>query len=403
MARLFLPRVRSLAGICLDLVRPAQRTGPDFGQATWLMGITPGALVKAAPIRPVGASGVLNPSQSWRIEYATSDSLNRVVSATGAVFRSRTPWKGNGSRPTIAFAPSTQGVARRCDPSYSCTVGVGPRVKPVDMIAAYEQPVINLFLAAGADVVITDYPRDPEDDVELYCDHVSAARALADAVRASRDLGVDTTTLGLWGFSQGGGAAAAWLEEPEYTPELQLLAAVVAAPPTDLVSMLHHVDGALASVVILYAVAGLMARDEDIAAEIAPHLSPKGAAAIVNGARTCAMGAVLHRPWAHTRTWTRTGVTMAKLLDDLPRTSAHLDAIRLGAVQPPNIPIRLWSALHDDLVPYEDVAKLADDWGIDLTTRRERGIRGRTGTNHFGPYFLHAAEDVGWLLDQLSR
>ena len=402
MASLLLPRVRSLVGLGLDLVRPAQRTGPDFGRATWLMGVTPGSLLEAVQIRPVGASGLLNPSDSWRIEYATSDTQGRILSATGAVFRSRTPWMGKGERPTIAFAPSTQGVARRCDPSYSCTVGIEPRIKPIDLIAAYEQPVINLFLAAGADVVITDYPRDPGDDVELYCDHVAAARSLADAVRASTNLGVGTAKLGLWGFSQGGGAAAAWLEEPEYAPDLQLLAAVVAAPPVDMVSMLHHVDGALASVVILYAVAGLMASDDAIAAEIAPHLSPRGVAAIANGARTCALGAVLHRPWSHTRSWTRTGVSMASLLDDLPLTSSHLDATRLGTKRPLGIPIRLWSSPYDDLVPHSDVSALAESWGVEFLSRTAKRIRGRTGTNHFGPYFLYAATDVGWLLDRLN-
>lgn len=402
MGSLLLERTRSLVALGLDLVRPAQRTGPDFGSATWLMGMTPGTLIKAVQIRPVGASGLLNPSDSWRIEFATSDAQGRILSATGAVFRSRTPWTGKGPRPTIALAPSTQGVARRCDPSYSCTVGIGPRVKPIDLVAAYEQPVINLFLATGADVVITDYPRDPADDVELYCDHVAAAHSLADAVRASTNLGVDTSKLGLWGFSQGGGAAAAWLEEPEYAPDLQLLAAVVAAPPVDMVSMLHHVDGALASVVILYAVAGLMASDNTIAEEIAPHLSPKGVVAIANGASTCALGAVLHRPWAHTRSWTKSGVSMASLLDDLPLTSAHLDTMRLGTKRPLRIPIRLWSSPYDDLVPHADVAALADSWGVGFLSRRDRRIRGRTGTNHFGPYFRFAATDVRWLLDQLN-
>lgn len=360
-------------------------------------------MLKATRILPVGLTRRLNRADSWRIEYATSDAKGRVLTATGAVFRSRTPWRGTGPRPTVAFAPSTQGVARRCDPSLSCTVGIGPRFRPLDTIAAYEQPAINLFVAAGADVVLTDYPRDPTDDVQLYCDHVSSARALADAVLAARSLGVGQRNLGLWGFSQGAGAVGAWLEQPEYTPQLQPLAAVVGAPPADLVHMLDHVDGALASVVILYAVAGLMARDDDVAAEVTPHLSPAGAAAVLAGARTCALGAVLHRPWEHTRSWTRGGMSMAELLDDLPLTSAVLDGTTLGRCRPLRIPLRLWSSPHDDLVPYACVAELAEAWGVPLDTRRMPRVPGRTGVNHFGPYFAHLAGDAEWLLRHLGR
>lgn len=206
---------------------------------------------------------------------------------SGAVFRSRTPWKGRGQRPTVAFAPSTQGVAPQCDPSYSCTVGVAFRKRPFDVIAAYEQPAINLLVAAGANVVLTDYPRDPEDNVQLYCDHVSAARALADAVRAAEQLGVRSAVVGLWGFSQGGGAVGGWLENPEYAPEIQSAAAVVGAPPADLLATLHHADRAIASVVILYAVAGMMAASPAVAAELAPVLSPQGLEIVLFDSGVC--------------------------------------------------------------------------------------------------------------------
>lgn len=398
-----LPSLRTAAALAFDLVRFVQRTGPDFARATWLTGVTPGTLLKDTPILPVGLTPLLNPATCWRIEYATSDARGRILTATGAVFRSRTPWNGAGPRPTIAFAPSTQGVARRCDPSLSCTVGVGPRVRPLDLIAAYEQPAINLLVAAGADVVLTDYPRDPADDVQLYCDHVASARALADAVRAARALGVGDTNLGLWGFSQGGGAIAAWLEEPEYAPELQPLAAVVGAPPVDLLAQLRHVDGALAAVVILYGVAGLMARDDTVAEELAAHLSPRGAAAIVNTSRTCAIGSILHRPWQHTRSWTRSGVSLPELIDALPATSTFIESTVVGRRQPLRVPIRLWSCPHDDLVPYTEVAALAQRWEIPLDTRTMPRLPGRTGLNHFGPYYSHLSRDAEWLLSRLGR
>ena len=193
------------------------------------------------------------------------------------------------------------------------------------------------------------------------------------------------------------------MEQPEYTPQLQPLAAVVGAPPVDLVGMLDHIDGALASVIILYALAGLMARDERVAEEIMPHLSPVGAAAVVQAASVCALGAVLKRPWAHTDSWTRSGKSMATLLDDLPRTSRLLDESVLGRRRPLNIPILLWSTRADDLVPYSGVRQLSRQWGAPLQTRVLPKVLGRTGLNHFGPYFAFLAGDVEWLLRRLGR
>lgn len=375
---------------------------PDFGAATWLTGVRPGTLLAAAPIKAAGVTGP-NPAEAWRIDYATSDRRSRILTATGAVFCSRTPWAGKGPQPTIAFAPSTQGAAVRCDPSLSCTAGVAARINPLDVVLAHEQLVINLLLAHGANVVLTDYPRDPEDKVQLYCDHTSGARALADAVLAAGELGVESTNLGLWGFSQGGGAAAAWLEEPEYAPQLQPLAAVVGAAPVDLEAQLRHVDGSLAGVVIMYGIAGMMAADPEIAAEVAPHLSPAGVEALLFCSEVCAIGAVARRPWVSTRRWTTSGLAMGELLPGLPTVATYLDETRVGQRAPLRIPLRLWGSRNDDIVPYRAIERLAGDWGVPLQTRTMPRLPGRSGLNHFAPYFQHVAGDAEWLLGQLGR
>lgn len=394
--------IRATVGLLIDAMHDPRRTEPEHTGATWITGCAPGTLLQAREIKAVGLTSRVNPAQSWNIDFVTSDSAGRTLTATGAVFRSRTPWEGPGPRPTIAFAPSTQGVAARCDPSYSCTVGVAPRIGPADLIAAYEQPAIALFLARGANVVLTDYPRDPEDNVQLYCDHVAGAQSLIDATRAAAHLSLDADVLGLWGFSQGGGAVGAWLERPEYAPELQPLAAVCGAPPAGMIPMLDHVDGALPSVVILYAVAGLMAHHPDIAEEILPHLSPTGAAAILDNSRVCAISAALRRPWANTNAWTAGDISMAELLDALPRTAEILERQALGQRRPLRIPVRLWASHNDDIIPYSMVSDLSKQWDVPLLTRRLPRLPGRSGINHYGPYFQHLAGDVEWLLRRLG-
>ena len=78
---------RALAPFVVDAVNLNPRTDPEFGQATWVSGMTPGTLLNAVEISPVGLGTRLNDASSWRIDYATCDSERRVLTATGAVYR----------------------------------------------------------------------------------------------------------------------------------------------------------------------------------------------------------------------------------------------------------------------------------------------------------------------------
>lgn len=392
---------RTLIPFLVDLARNRRRADPDFGHATWVIGKKPGTLINARRIPALGLGTRLNDAHAWRIDYVTTDAEKHTLTTTGAVFRSNNPWSGPGPRPTIAFAPSTQGVAPHCDPSFSSTVGLQFR-GDFDFIAAYEQPVINYFVALGAHVIITDYPRDPEDNVQLYCDHIAASHALADAVRTATHLGVGHENLGLWGFSQGGGAVGALLEQPEYAPDLQPQAAVVGAPPADLVATLNHVDGGLGTVVIAYAVAGLAALGPEVRAEVDLALNDHGRALLSAASDVCVTGAARRVTRQPTAAWTKSGRPLAELLDDLPHTSEILDERRLGSRRP-LIPVRLWGSINDDIVPYPSVVELADAWGVNLHTRRLPRIPGRHALNHFLPYFQHVISDAQWLMSRLGR
>ncbi|WJY63378.1 putative inactive lipase [Corynebacterium atrinae] len=387
---------------------PRWETEPGFGDATWVIGQKPGTLLKSSPMRLLGTEGSLNPATAHRIEYVTTDARGHTITATGAYFHSHSRWRG-GSRPVVAFAPSTQGVAKHCDPSYSCTVGASVfRTRPVDIIAAYELPVTNLLLAAGCHVVITDYPRDPDLQLQLYCDHTSGAHSLIDAVRASHVLGLpQEAPVGMWGFSQGGGTVAQALEDPTYAPDMRVKAAVVGAPPARLEEVLRHVDGSLVTGVLAYATAGLMVTSPEIHEEIFSVLTPEGITKLLNYLATCAGGSVLASGWQSSATWTRNGATLGSLLEDLPAVSKEFEARHLGRAKP-SAPVLLWGSTNDDVVPIGIVRDLNRRWrrlGGDVTWREDRTphLPGRTGFNHFGPYYRRLADDVGWLLDQLRR
>lgn len=387
---------------------PGWGNEPTFGDATWVIGQEAGTLLQSAPMRLLGTRGRLNPATAYRIEYVTTDARDRMITATGAYFHSHTPWRG-GRRPIIAFAPSTQGVAKHCDPSYSCTVGANIfRSRPYDVIAAYELPTINMFLAAGCHVVMTDYPRDPDLGLQLYCDHPSGARALADAVRASRQIGLPATApIGVWGFSQGGGTAASLLEDHDYAPDVRPAAGIVGAPPAQLADVMRHVDGSMVTGVLGYAIGGLLVTSPEVKDEILSILSESGLSALVEILATCTGGSVLATGWRSSAHWTTSAMTFGAIMEEMPAMAKELERRRPGTGTP-EVPVLLWGSRHDDVVPIEQVRQLHHDWtshGADVAWREDLTwkIPGRTGANHFGPYYRNLTRDVGWLLDHLRR
>ena len=96
------------------------------------------------------------------------------------------------------------------------------------------------MLAAGVAVVFTDYiGLGTLDRVHSYVNRVDEGHAVLDAARAAQQLAVigvprvdvpDDGPVGIYGYSQGGGASAAAVElQPSYASELKLKGAAVGA------------------------------------------------------------------------------------------------------------------------------------------------------------------------------
>ncbi|MDK8794567.1 lipase family protein [Corynebacterium sp. MSK041] len=393
--------IRTLLPLVVDFLTPRRNPkAPDLNPQ-WLAGQTNGELIRADEVRVMGLNSSMNSGAAWRIEYSTTDAEGRPLLATGLVIRSNNPWEGTGPRPVIAHAPGTQGTAAHCDPSHSLSVFTSFKL-PLDIISAYEQPAINMFVAAGCHVVVTDYPRDPESGRQLYCNHVAGAHALYDAVRAARHLGIESETLGLFGFSQGGGTVAAAVEEPDYAGDLQPKAAVCGAPPSDFDAILEHVEAETASFVLPYALDGMMATEPAIEAELAPLLTDSAKELLELARNRCVLGAMPHSARQDTSSWIVDKRSLPEVIASLPATREAMDKMRLGS-RPPRVHTRLWASVHDDIIPYSSTQKLADEWGIDLLTRRLFPLLRFDVGKHLIPFFIWMHDDVTWLIDNLQK
>lgn len=194
----------------------------------------PGDVVRTEQLESAPAG-----TKAWRVMYHSTDVHGAPLLTSAVVISPTAPWTGDGARPVVAWGHPTTGMAARCAPSNG--------VDPFDLIEG-----LTSLLDAGYAVAAADYPGMGVDGPDSYLVGVTEANSVLDAVRATRQLETGVTgdsQVLLWGHSQGGHAVLfAAQQAPSYAPDLRLTAAAVAAPATELGTLLDDDIGDVSGV-----------------------------------------------------------------------------------------------------------------------------------------------------------
>jgi len=182
-----------------------------------------GQLIAADPVSDTPAG-----MQAWRVRYWTSDGSGRLREVTGMVVAPREAIPREPRR-VIAWTHGTWGIASRCAPSASPNFwGVTVALDAVK---------------SGHVVIAPDYPGLGSASMHPFLVGLDTGRSVVDGVRAARQLAGASAgaRYAVWGESQGGHAAL-WIAQISraYAPELELVGAAAAAPPTDLIENLRQ-------------------------------------------------------------------------------------------------------------------------------------------------------------------
>ncbi|WP_240183672.1 alpha/beta fold hydrolase [Leifsonia aquatica] len=205
-----------------------------YEQPTPLPSGAPGAIIRVAPTLGAPAGAV-----ATRILFRSTDLHGRPVVNSGLLVEPDSPAPAGG-RTIVSWGHPTTGAAEKCAPSRS--------LDPYDTVEG-----LTDFLNRGYAVVYTDYTGMGTAGPDSYLVGSTEGRNVLDAARAARTVlgrnGSDRVVL--WGHSQGGQAVlfAAQLAR-SYAPELDVRAAAVAAPATDLASLLRDDIGDVSGVTI---------------------------------------------------------------------------------------------------------------------------------------------------------
>ncbi|HEY1943701.1 MAG TPA: alpha/beta fold hydrolase [Roseiarcus sp.] len=220
-------RARSALAACVVILLSVARVCAQtaFYQATpQEVEGPPGTIIRqeAMPFAPAYIS-------AYRVLYRSRGLHGEPIAVSGVVIAPRGEAPAGGW-PIVAWAHPTTGVATRCAPSLAFFV--------------FQQiQGLREMAAQGYAVAATDYPGLGTAGVHPYLVGESEGRAVLDIVRAARSMPAinASNTVAIWGHSQGGQAALfAGLIARSYAPDLNLVGIAVAAPATELATLMRE-------------------------------------------------------------------------------------------------------------------------------------------------------------------
>ncbi|GHC40907.1 MULTISPECIES: lipase family protein [Streptomyces rochei group] len=371
-----------------------------------------GALVRSEPL-PLALSlpslGGPLPGEATRLMYKSTDAGGEPVAVTGAYIEPSAEWRGAGPRPLVAVAPGTMGQGDQCAASMALEHPL--RFNGETVSVGYEDLSIYRLLLRGVAVVVTDYVGlGTTDRLHTYVNRVDGAHAVLDAVRAARSLDSASVTsdsrVGLFGYSQGGGATAAAAElQPTYAPDVTLAGTYAGAPPADLVEVTEAIDGGDLAGALGWSLNGFLQSEPDLRPIADRYINRAGEEALEDLSTMCVGDALFAYGGDSSTAWTTGGQSISDVIRAEPTLQAFLAEQRIGGLKPAS-PVRVATGTADDLVPHDQSRQLAVDWcrkGAKVTY--DPVVLPSVGSgllNHFAPLLADQGKAISWLTDRLS-
>ncbi|MEU6540922.1 lipase family protein [Streptomyces sp. NPDC047000] len=387
-------------------------TVPAFYNPPASLPAADGTLIRSEPLTlalSLPSIGGPLPGRATRIMYKTTDSAGGPAAVTGAYIEPTAVWKGGGDRPLVVLAPGTMGQGDQCAASLGLEHPLVLNGQTVSV--GYEDLSVYRLLAQGVAVVVTDYiGLGATDRLHTYVNRVDEAHAVLDAVRAARALAGASVTaasrVGLFGYSQGGGATAAAAElQPSYAPDVELSGTYSGAPPADLSAVMKGIDGSDLAGALGWSVNGFLQSDPALRPVVEAHLNTAGKAALADLSTMCVGDTLLAYNSVRSTAWTANGESIEDVVAAEPALKAFLAAQRIGTLKPAG-PVRVATGTADDLVPHAQARDMAVSWcqkGGDVTyVPVVLPSVGRALLNHFAPLLADQGAAVSWLTDRLA-
>ncbi|MCR8900011.1 lipase family protein [Gordonia sp. GONU] len=368
-SRLRTAAIAGVAAACAAaLISPApDASAADFYTPPSSFATEPGSVIRSQEIPLLlqipGAPGQW-PGTARKVMYTSTYQDGTPAAVTGTVVEPTAPWRGKGPRPTVVVGPGTIGQGDQCAASKMMSLPVSIDISKPSIGVNYTAPEMYYMLLNGVRVFVTDYIGMGTPGIHTYVNRSETGHAMLDGARAAlRASGAPADApVGFAGYSQGGGAAASAAElAATYAPELNVRASYAGAPPADLEKVIPAIDGSTIAGAIGFAINGLTQRYPEVADVVHRETNASGKAALKQISTSCIGDIIPAYGFQRTQNWTRTGETLSAVIARSPGVQKVVGEQRIGRLKP-NAPVFLEGGLHDDVIPYGQVAQLAADW-----------------------------------------
>ncbi|CAL9656377.1 putative inactive lipase [Streptomyces sp. enrichment culture] len=371
-----------------------------------------GALVRTEPLKlalSLPSLGGPLPGRATRLMYKSTDAGGGPTAVTGAYVEPTAKWRGDGPRPLVVVAPGTMGQGDQCAASMGLEHPL--RLNGQTVSVGYEDLAVYRLLARGIAVVVTDYAGlGATDRLHTYVNRVDEAHAVLDAVRAARSLAEASITaespVGLFGYSQGGGATAAAAElQPSYAPDVTLSGTYSGAAPADLTEVTEAIDGSDLAGALGWSLNGFLQTEPALRPIADRYVNQAGRDALEDLSTMCVGDALFGYAFARSGSWTKTGQSLGDVIRAEPTLQAFLAEQRIGTRKPAG-PVRVATGTSDNLVPHGQTREMAAGWcALGGQVDYEPVVLPNVGDkliNHFGALLADQGEAVSWLTDRLA-
>lgn len=336
-------------------------SGPDFYNApTTLPDGVHGDLIsyRQATVKLGANAPAVN---AFNVMYLTQNADGKLLPATGTVLVPTAAPTGGGARQVILYAVGTHGLGNDCAASKQLTSGLD-----------YEIANISSALKAGYTVLVTDYAGYTTGDTPSYMAGPSQGRNVLDIFKAATGIpggGVAADAkVAIWGYSQGG-QAAAWAAELQstYTPSMNVVAVAHGGTPSDFFKTAYYLNGRNGSAFMLSTVLGLYQEyPREIPLQLA--ISDTGRAAVAKAKNECIFQALFEFENKDIALYTKPDFTLDNLLA-LPTVQDVLNKQALGN-NPVSFPMYQYHGQADEFIPLDQAYALKQKYcsnGANLT------------------------------------
>ena len=332
---------------CWVLAAWAASATPAFAAPGDVVSAAPATFV-AEPILRVPIPGV----SATHVLYRSTDVHGSANVVSGTILVPTTPYAG--PRPIVGYAMSTHGLGDACAPSAQMAEGL-----------EIESDFLMGLLNQGWAVAVTDYEGLGTPGQHTYYVGPSLGHAVLDSIRAAtRAPGTGLVAGGpvaIWGYSEGG-SAAAWAAQlqPAYAPELHVVGVAAGGVAADVAAFAEGLDGGALFGIGVSTLIGLDAAFPEL--HLSAALTDAGRQIFSSEADACLVGLLLPP-----LTFGRFAALTTSDVFARPDVQAAFAESRLGATRP-LAPLLLYHAVLDEIVPFAMGRGLRDRYCADGAT-----------------------------------